>query len=94
VALLAAAVMGAPALGWAGTAALVTGAALLAAELADGRIALAELAGLVVLGKFALTAWMALSPAPWLFWSLLVVSAVSSHAPRHLRHWRYGRRAA
>jgi hypothetical protein len=35
---------------------------------------------------------MAIDPAraPAVFWVVLVVSALSSHAPRGLRHWRPG----
>lgn len=70
--------------------AAASGAALLAIERIDGRIGLLDLAGLVSLAKLALVAWMALdvARAPTLFWCVLVVSALSSHAPRWLRHWR------
>lgn len=68
---------------------LASGIALLALELADRRIRLDELAGGIVLAKLALSAAMALRPAwaPWLFWVLVFVSSVSSHAPREWRHW-------
>ena len=74
---------------------LLTGLALFVAELADTRIRLGELAGVVVLLKLGAVAWMALHPeaAPTLFWLVLVVSALMSHAPRPLRHWRPGRAA-
>ena len=77
----------------AGAAVLCSGVALLALELADARLRWNELAGLVSLAKLAVVAWMALDPAraASLFWGVLVVSAVSSHAPRHWRHWRPGR---
>ena len=70
-------------------------AALLAMECADGRIRLLELAGTVALAKLVLAAWMVIVPAhaAALFWILLVASALSSHAPRALRHWRPGSRA-
>ncbi len=73
----------------------VLGAALLAIECADGRIRLLELAGTVALAKLVLAAWMVIVPAhaAALFWILLVASALSSHAPRALRHWRPGSRA-
>lgn len=91
VTLLGAALLGAP-LSLFGTAAAgaASGAALLAVECADGRIRLLELAGMVALAKLALVAWMALAPphASALYWVVLVVSGVSSHAPRTLRHWR------
>lgn len=69
---------------------LFSGLALFVAELADTRIRLGELAGLVVLLKLAAAAWMALHPeaAPALFWMVLAVSGLMSHAPRPLRHWR------
>jgi hypothetical protein len=87
----------APAVGAGGMAAghtgallvLVSGVALLLSEWFDGRIRLGELAGAVVLAKLAAVAWMALggAGAQPLFWAVLVLSAISSHAPRELRHW-------
>ena len=66
-----------------------TGALLLALELADGRLRLNEAAGLLVLGKLAGSAAMALRPdwAPWIFWPLVFISSLGSHAPRRWRHW-------
>jgi hypothetical protein len=94
--LLGAALLGAP-LSLRGGAAvtLFTGLALFVAELADMRIRLGELAGVVVLVKLAAVAWMALDPgmAPLLFWLVLAVSGLMSHAPRPLRHWRPRRQA-
>lgn len=77
----------------AGAAVLCSGVALLALEIADARLRCNELAGLVSLAKLAVVAWMVLDPAhaASLFWGVLCVSAVSSHAPRHWRHWRPGR---
>jgi hypothetical protein len=71
---------------------LASGVALLVSELADGRIALRELAGALVLAKLAAVAWMAAGGAGALplFWVVMAVSAISSHAPRGLRHWRPG----
>ena len=68
---------------------LASGVALLLAELRAGRMALLELAGAVVLLKLALMVWMALDArqAAWIFWTLLVVSSISSHAPKAWRHW-------
>jgi hypothetical protein len=89
--LLGASLLGAPLAPRGGAAlTLVTGLALFVAELADTRIRLGELAGLVVVLKLAAVAWMALDPtvAPLLFWLVLVVSGLMSHAPRPLRHWR------
>lgn len=93
VVLLGAGLLGAP-VGAAGVwATLASGGALLASELADRRLALGELAGAVVLLKLALVAAMVAWPgtAPALFWALLALSAVVSHAPKGLRHWRPGR---
>jgi hypothetical protein len=43
----------------------------------------------VVLLKLALVAWMALDARQtiWVFWTLLVASSISSHAPKAWRHW-------
>jgi hypothetical protein len=93
VTLLGAALLGAPLQPVvAATVAGASGAALLVVELVDGRIRLLDLAGLVSLIKLALLAWMALDTthATALFWIVLVASAISSHAPRGLRHWRPG----
>ena len=75
-----------------GAAVLCSGVALLALEIADARLRWNELAGLVSLAKLAVVVWMALDPArsASLFWGVLLISAVSSHAPRHWRHWRPG----
>jgi hypothetical protein len=89
--LLGASLLGAPLTARSGAAlTLATGLALFVAELADTRIRLGELAGLVVVLKLAAVAWMALDPAvaPLLFWLVLAVSGLMSHAPRPLRHWR------
>jgi hypothetical protein len=91
VTLLGAALLGAAVdLRLAATLALASGVVLLAIECADGRIVLRELAGVVALAKLAVVTWMVLRPdhAPALFWLLLVVSVLSSHAPRAVRHWR------
>jgi hypothetical protein len=73
----------------AGLLLLVSGAALLAIELADRRVRLAEAAGAIVLIKLVLAGAMLLWPeaALWLFWGLLLVSSASSHMPRDWRHW-------
>jgi hypothetical protein len=73
----------------AGAAVLLSGALLLALELADRRVRLDELAGGFVLVKLALVGLMAWQPG-WalpLFWGVLLASSISSHAPRDLRHW-------
>ncbi len=93
VALLAAQLLGAGgAARWGAWATLATGLGMLASELADRRIHLGEVAGATVLLKLALVGAMALWPgaAPSLFWAVLVLSAVISHAPKGLRHWRPG----
>ena len=68
---------------------LVTGTVMLLMNLRASRIALLELAGAAVLVKLALVAWMTLDAAgaPWIFWLLVLGSAVTSHAPKHFRHW-------
>jgi hypothetical protein len=91
---LGAAVLGAPvAPGPFAAGVFATGGLLLALDLRARRLALRELAGVVVLVKLAASAWMAWAPghAPWLFWALVVLSSLSSHAPKSLRHWRPGR---
>lgn len=72
---------------------LLSGIGLLAVEWADTRIRLTELAGMVALLKVAAMAWMATDHAatPALFWLVLVLSGMVSHAPRAVRHWRPGR---
>ena len=96
VVLTGAAVLGGvhPVPGHGPAAMFVSGMLLFAFELADDRVRLTELAGVVVIGKLVLCAWMLADPlrAEALFWGLLVVSGLSSHAPRWLRHWAPGRR--
>lgn len=90
VCVLAVALHGAPALlHGAALAMTVSGLVLTAIELADGRLSLAELAGMVVLAKLAASAAMAWRPdwAAWIFWPLVFVSSLASHAPRRWRHW-------
>lgn len=94
VVLLGAGLLGAPVGVAGGVLTLASGAGLFASELADRRIALNELAGAVVLLKLVLVGAMAAWPAAAvpLFWALLGLSAVVSHAPKGLRHWRPRRR--
>jgi len=94
---LGAALLGAP-LPLAGTslAAAVSGALLFAMELFARRLHALDMAGLAVLVKLvAVSAIAAWPPSPShrlaAFWALLVLSSISSHAPRTLRHWRPGR---
>ena len=91
VVLLGAALLGAPVSVRSGAVlTAASGIVLFVAELADTRIRLGELAGLVVLVKLGAVAWMALDPgtAPLLFWLVLALSGLTSHAPRHWRHWQ------
>lgn len=71
-------------------AVLATGALLLVQDLAARRIDLREAAGWVVLLKLAgaglIAVWPAVGAAA--FWALVVLSALSSHAPKAWRHWR------
>jgi len=91
---LGAALLGAPVpRSGAGLAVLGSGALLFATELAARRMHVLDLAGLAVLAKLIVVALLALWPgadaaAAPAFWALLVVSSVSSHAPKGLRHWR------
>lgn len=94
---LGAALLGAPlAAGPAAAVTLASGVVLAALDRAAGRMRLGELAGAVVLGKLAVVAWIGLSDggaahAVALYWGLLVVSSLSAHAPKALRHWRPAR---
>jgi hypothetical protein len=88
---LGAALLGAPVAREAAGAAVVgSGVALMVLDLRAGRLSLRELAGAVVLLKLAASAWIAwaASHALAVFWALVVVSSLSSHAPKALRHWR------
>lgn len=89
---LGAALLGAPAAPLAvapsALAVTVSGAALLIEDRWAGRIALTEWAGAVVLAKLLAAGWVAWRPADGLavFWVLLVLSSLSSHAPKRWRH--------
>jgi energy-converting hydrogenase Eha subunit G len=92
---LGAALLGAPlARGSTGAAAVVSGLLLMALDLRAGRLSLREAAGVVVLVKLAACVWIALDARHGLalFWLLVVLSSLSSHAPKALRHWRLGGR--
>lgn len=90
---LGAALLGAPVGSGGGWLTLLSGLGLFASEWVDGRISPRELAGAVVLAKLVAVAAMLAWPAAALplFWAVLVTSALSSHAPKGLRHWRPGR---
>lgn len=66
-----------------------SGLAMLGMDLVARRLSLRELAGAFVLVKLALVGWMVADPtqARWIFWLLLVVSSVTAHAPKDVRHW-------
>lgn len=91
IVVMGAGLMGAvsPAVPFGPAAVFITGVLLLAIELADGRIRIGEVAGVVVVAKLVIVAWLIFDEthAKWLFWTLLAVSALSSHAPRDARHW-------
>ncbi|MBL8340640.1 MAG: hypothetical protein JNL30_04155 [Rubrivivax sp.] len=92
---LGAALLGAPVpLGPAAWGVVGSGALLLAQDLRAGRVALAEMAGAVVVLKLLLSAAIAWRPehATVVFWVLLGVSSLSSHAPKRWRHWSPRRR--
>ena len=68
---------------------LVTGLGIFALDVWSKPSHLVELAGLGVIGKFVLVGSISLFPS-WsmaLFWLVLVVSMVLSHAPGAVRHW-------
>jgi hypothetical protein len=87
---LGAMVLGAPvASAWPGPLVLGTGLVMLVLDVRARRIALNELAGASVLLKLALVAWLLLDPprAALLFWVLVLLSSLTSHAPKNVRHW-------
>ena len=72
----------------AGWAVLASGLALLVLDLAAGRVHLGELAGAVIVFKLTAVALGLAQPA-WalpIFWGLVLLSALSSHAPKAVRH--------
>ena len=86
---LGASLLGAPVAG--GTAAAgmaATGLALLVAEILVRRAYLREVAGVAVLVKLALVAWIAVDAGsrPAVFWFLIAWSALFAHAPAPYRH--------
>ena len=89
VILLGAALLGAP-LSPAKVAVAVaaSGFAMLALDIWRKPRHLAEAAGISVLVKLVLVAWMALDAAarPVLFWVIVAGSAISAHAPARFRH--------
>jgi hypothetical protein len=90
IVLLGAALLGA---GEAGTAAwltLISGLAMFAGDAWANPAHLREVAGFGVLAKLALVSLMVAHPASALpvFWAILVLSTLLSHAPGALRHRR------
>ena len=67
-------------------AVLGSGLAMLAMDLLAHRQHLRTVAGLTALLKLGLVAILAFVPELWLFWTLVVLSAVVSHAPASFRH--------
>ncbi len=94
---LGAALLGAPlALASMAAAVAVSGGLLFAMELFARRLHVLDFAGLVVVAKLVLVGWLAAWPgaavhALAVFWALVALSSVSSHAPKPVRHWRPGR---
>ena len=90
---LGAALLGAPlSLPHTGAAALASGLVLFAMELFARRMHAFDLAGLAVLVKLAAVAVIAAWPGAAAhglaaFWALVVLSSLSSHAPKPVRHW-------
>jgi hypothetical protein len=90
---LGAALLGAPlSLARTGAATLASGLALFAMELFARRMHAFDLAGLSVLAKLAVVAVVALWPGASvhglaMFWILVALSSLSSHAPKPVRHW-------
>ncbi len=76
-----------PATGFAGIV-LASGAAMFALDLRNDPSHLRRVAGIAVVLKLVLTAAIALTPdfALTLFWILVTLSAVISHAPKRFRH--------
>jgi uncharacterized membrane protein YhaH (DUF805 family) len=93
VVVLGASLLGAPvALKLAAGATLVSGLVLFAMELFARRMHAFDFAGLSVLLKLTVVAAIAALPgtaahALAVFWTLVVLSSVSSHAPKNVRHW-------
>lgn len=90
IVLLGAALLGAGDIGLGAWLTLVSGAGMFAGDVWANPAHLREIAGCGVLLKLLLVAVMATQPAFALpiFWSILVLSALLSHAPGALRHRR------
>jgi len=89
VIVLGAALLGAPlAAGSAAGAVAATGLAMFALDTWVKPSHLREVAGVAMLVKLALVAWMALDPGMRLalFWTVVAGSAIFAHAPSRFRH--------
>jgi hypothetical protein len=89
VILLGATLLGAPLdAGHTATAVAASGFAMLGLDIWRKPQHLREAAGIAVLLKLALVAWMAIdaSTRPVLFWLIVAGSAISAHAPARFRH--------
>lgn len=73
--------------GWIGAAVLASGLAMLVLDLLADHGHLRSVAGLTAVLKLALVVVMAVQPAPVLFWVVLILSSVVSHAPARFRHF-------
>ena len=90
IVLLGAALVGAGEVRTAAWLTLISGLAMFAGDAWANPAHLREVAGLGVLAKLALVALMVAHPAQALpvFWAILVLSTLLSHAPGALRHRR------
>ncbi|MBP2648455.1 MAG: putative rane protein [Gemmatimonadetes bacterium] len=80
----------APLHGWpvgrVGGAVVVSGLAMLALDLYASQLYLRTVAGVTALLKLVLVAVLAFAPGPLLFWTVVALSTVVSHAPATFRH--------
>lgn len=86
---LGAALLGAPiATARAVPAVVLTGVAMFAVDILKKPSHLREVAGVAVMVKLVLVAWMAADEAarPTVFWLIVATSAVFAHAPARFRH--------
>jgi hypothetical protein len=72
--------------GWVAGAVVASGLGMLALDLYGNREYLRTVAGLAALGKLVLVLLLAFAPGPLLFWTVVVLSTVVSHAPATFRH--------
>jgi hypothetical protein len=67
-------------------AVLISGLAMLVLDVFADRRHLRTVAGLTVLAKLGLVAALAFYPERWLFWAIVWLSAIVSHAPGRFRN--------